>query len=129
MGAGLLIASGKVDAVAACASMLSAGGFWAIGSAFEPRLPARGTAGSGAAELAPGGRPASGIQSPQLLLRVATGGRDQRAADCPLPSRRNQLLINAQLPSDQAEACSAGVIELRDDLERLLQRNWTKHPK
>jgi hypothetical protein len=36
---------------------------------------------------------------------------------------RNQLLINAQLPSDEAEACSAGVIELGDDLEHLLQRN------
>ena len=85
--------------------------------------------GSGAAGLALGGRPASGIQSPQLLLRVATGGSDQPKTNCPLPSRRNQLLINAQLPSDQDEACSAGVIELSDDLEHLLQRNWTQHSK
>ncbi|MGZ6639250.1 MAG: hypothetical protein ACXVHQ_40970 [Solirubrobacteraceae bacterium] len=46
-----------------------------------------------------------------------------------LPRRRNQLLANAQLPSDQAEASSAGIIELRDDLEQLLQRNRTQHPK
>jgi hypothetical protein len=78
-----------------CASTHSARGLRAIGSAFEPSLPGRGTAGSGAAALAPGGRPAFGIQSPQLLLRVATGGADQPATDCPLPSRRNQLLLDA----------------------------------
>jgi hypothetical protein len=47
----------------------------------------------------------------------------------PAAKQTNQLLINAQLPSDQAEACSADVIELRDELEQLLQRNWTQHPR
>jgi hypothetical protein len=46
-----------------------------------------------------------------------------------LPSGRDQLLINAQLPSNQAEACSAGSVELRADLEHLLKRNWTQDPK
>ena len=48
--------------------------------------------------------------------------------DCLLPSRRNQLLIDAELPSHQAEACSAKIIELRDNLDHLLQRNRSQHP-
>ena len=54
------------------------------------------------------------------LLRVATGGPDQPVANCLLPSGHNQLLINAQLPSNQAEARSAEMIELRDHLEHTL---------
>ena len=32
-------------------------------------------------------------------------------------------------PENQAEACSAGIVTLGDDLEHLLQRNRTQHPK
>ena len=70
--------------------MVTAGGF-PEGSAFEQRLPARDAAGSGAAGLAPGGRPASGIQSPQLLLRVATGGGRPRAPAAAKPDRPSEM--------------------------------------
>jgi hypothetical protein len=69
--------------------------------------------GSGAAALALGGRPACVTEPPQLLLPVATGRPHQSVIDCLLPSGSNQLVIGAQLPSDQAEACPAGMIELR----------------
>jgi hypothetical protein len=61
-------------------------------------------------------------------MPVATCGPDQPVVDCLPPSLRNQMLIDAHLPSDQAETRPAAPIELRDDLEHPLQRNWTQHP-
>ena len=56
-------------------------------------------------------------------MRVATGGPDQPTTDRLLPSERNPLLIDAQLPGNQAEARSAELIEVRGNLEQLLQRD------
>ena len=84
--------------------------FWGYGQVSIRRAPARGAAGSGASAHASGGCPACGAEPPQLLLPVATGGPDQPVSDRLLPSRRDQLLINAELPSNQAQACSAGII-------------------
>ena len=70
-----------------------------------------------------GGRPAGATEPPELLVRVATGGPDQSATDRLLPSERNLFLIDTQLPGNQAEARSAEMIELRGNLEQLLQRD------
>ena len=49
--------------------------------------------------------------------------------DCLPPGRRDQLLINAQLPSNQAQACSAGIVEFRENVEHELQRDRAQHHK
>ena len=70
-----------------------------------------------------GARPAGATEPPELLVRVATGGLDQSATDRLLPSERNLFLIDTQLPSNQAAARSAEMIELCGNLEQLLQRD------
>ena len=75
------------------------------------------------------GRAIAGATPPELLVRVATGGPDQPTTDRLLPSERNPLLIDTQLPSNQAEARSAEMIELRGTLEQLLQRDLIRPPK
>jgi hypothetical protein len=84
--------------------------------------------GSGAVALWSESCPAGTTEPPQLLVPVATCGRHQPVTDCLLPTRRH-LLLNAQLPSNQTETRSAEIVELSDDLEHLLQRNRTQHPR